>query len=497
MTLYLIGIGGSGAKCIEAVLHLAAVGLLTDAPIKILFVDGDESNGNVERARNSWKIYQECYNLLERQNIPWMKTPIDSFDLWSPLENLGNSKTLESLFGYHNLKEKNLAIANLFDILYTKDEQQIPLDSGFKGRPALGAVIMSRVSLDKDNIWGTILDEIEQEQSQAKHPQIFFFGSVFGGTGGSVLPTLARLIANKLPNVKMGGVFLLPYFKFSAPAYIAPNAIYARPELFLLNTETSLRYYVTQAQKVFDSIYLLGNPNLSPVTFSLGQHPQRNPSHLLELYSALALRQFLYNPPPEKGTVVLISRRKTGELTWNDLPESESIKSALIQGTRFAYVWLNHIIPALEMARKVGIQRFQRLAPWFSEFFQPSLGSVGRRLIPSRVQDLPDFNGAKEQEAITIVSKWCQTYNLWLSQLHQWDGENVQLFRYQMLIPDDRHSETQGLSDLLIEDGRDKYAKSQDTVQELKASLLGNLSSHRFDRGTVGLAQALYRNCRL
>ena len=127
MTLYLIGIGGSGAKCIEAVLHLAAVGLLTDARIKILFVDGDESNGNVERARNSCKIYQECYNLLERQNTPWMKTRIDSFDLWSPLENLGNSKTLENLFEYHNLKEKNSAIANLFDILYTKDEQQIPL----------------------------------------------------------------------------------------------------------------------------------------------------------------------------------------------------------------------------------------------------------------------------------------------------------------------------------------------------------------------------------
>ena len=64
MTIYLIGIGGSGAKCVESVVHLASVGLFSQEPIKVLFVDADESNGNVERARNSLNIQTECQRIL-------------------------------------------------------------------------------------------------------------------------------------------------------------------------------------------------------------------------------------------------------------------------------------------------------------------------------------------------------------------------------------------------------------------------------------------------
>ena len=79
MTIYLVGIGGSGAKCVESVVHLSSVGLFPQEPIKVLFVDADESNGNVERARTSLNIQTECQQILktvDKQECPWMQTSI-------------------------------------------------------------------------------------------------------------------------------------------------------------------------------------------------------------------------------------------------------------------------------------------------------------------------------------------------------------------------------------------------------------------------------------
>ena len=47
MTLYIIAIGGTGARCVEAITQCAATGLFTAEPIKVVFVDADESNGNL------------------------------------------------------------------------------------------------------------------------------------------------------------------------------------------------------------------------------------------------------------------------------------------------------------------------------------------------------------------------------------------------------------------------------------------------------------------
>jgi hypothetical protein len=45
MAFYLISMGGTGAKCTDAVIHLASAGLFEHNPLKILFVGPDEDNG--------------------------------------------------------------------------------------------------------------------------------------------------------------------------------------------------------------------------------------------------------------------------------------------------------------------------------------------------------------------------------------------------------------------------------------------------------------------
>ena len=68
-SLYVIAIGGTGAKCAEAIMHLAASGLLTPQPpqnskIKIIFIDPDESNGHIDRAKKTIQTYQACHQLM-------------------------------------------------------------------------------------------------------------------------------------------------------------------------------------------------------------------------------------------------------------------------------------------------------------------------------------------------------------------------------------------------------------------------------------------------
>jgi hypothetical protein len=496
MSIYVIGIGGTGAKCIEAIIQLASIGLLGEDTLNLLFVDADENNGNLERSLKSLKIYQDCYDLSLGDKYPWMKTKIESFGLWSPFANTSVNKNLGSFFEYNLLKDDESALGNLFDVLYTSEERDANLDVGFRGRPAIGAAVMSQVkldSLDYDS-WGKLMSQLQTDTGAGKRPKVFLCGSIFGGTGASGLPTIGRLIHNKLETLKirskvdLGSLFVLPYFGFTPTLTEDAETVYARSEQFLLNTEAALRYYGSQAQETVDTVYLLGNQNLSPVkVFSVGKNTQRNDPHFIELYAALAARQFLLNTTPEQKTVVLINRENLRNLIWKDIPDQKEVLTELANATRFAFAWLANIAPLLAEAKKIGVRDFQRGPEgfWFVKFF------------PDRGQKKEvDFNDQDQQSAIAKITDWCQDYLRWLSLVHQCVGENIQLFnanhfRNSNLSP-------QNLSDLIAGEGdsRSKDQKSKDTVQKLKERFHPPAISLP-NQGILGLAKALYFVCRL
>ncbi|MBW4668506.1 MAG: tubulin-like doman-containing protein [Cyanomargarita calcarea GSE-NOS-MK-12-04C] len=503
MAFYIIGIGGTGAKCIESVIHLASIGLFAEEPIRILFIDADESNGNVERTRSSLNVYQKCFKLQEgeKQQASWMKTPIESYDLWSPFNETSTNRTLGSFFNYNNLKQNYQGLGNLFDVLYTQEERDVVLDVGFRGRPAIGSAIMSQVDLDAlDNEpWGTLISQIQSDVGAGKPTKIFLCGSMFGGTGASGLPTIGRLIANKLKKinvrdrVKVGCLFMLPYFGFSPDAGKDPDGVYAQSDLFLLNTEAALRYYESQAEDIFDTVYLLGNQNFKQVKFSIGKNEQRNESHFIELYAASAARQFFLSPTVMSGTVMLIGRDRLEVLGWSDIPEQSIIKAELVNATRFAYAWLAKTAPDLKDAKDNGIEWAQKYITWFSRFFRPKQG-----FFIKRGEDLPEFGDTNEQETITIVSNWCKDYLRWLSELHLCEGDNVQLFMSRSFMNSEVQLKQEEFPNLVISDSRDKGKQSQDTVQSLHVNLISepkNLMPP--NQGTAGLAKALYILSRL
>jgi len=515
MSLYVIGVGGTGAKCLESIANLAAIGLLSDPDssdqtLNLLYVDADETNGSLERARSSLSVYERCFNLCDeqhRQKLPWMRTQIRSFGLWSPFSRVTTDKKLGSLFGYDTLKQNAPNLGHLFDVLFTKEEREATLDVGFRGRPAIGSAVMSQVNLTRldEEAWGQFIKQLQTEASGGKMPKVLLCGSIFGGTGASGLPTLGRLIADRLEGkekekeIPIGCIFLLPYFSFT-PSSKSEDEMFAHADQFLINTEAALQYYLTQANS-FNAVYLLGNQSLSQVEFSIGKQTQRNQPHFMELYAGLAARHFLLAPPSsEQPAVALVSRQRQGRITWQDLPDYASqgkdVRIRLSTATRFAYVWLANIAPELERARTIGIGRFQREAPWFIQFFQPKVSGISKMMNLS-ADALADFNDPKEQQAIATISEWCQDYLRWLTDLHQCNEETIDLFNTEPLKDlTGKVVKADELAQLIKGTQLDRSQMSKDTIPNLKLAL-DSQAPHAYGKGVVGLARTLYALCEI
>lgn len=496
MTMYVIGIGGTGSKCIEAISKAASVGLLGHQRLKVLYIDADETNGNLERSRNSLSNYMRCYDIVsggEQQD--WMAAPMETYELWSPFTGVNANKKLQSFFEYNNLKDQYPVLGHIFDVLYTKEEQEVALDVGFRGRPAIGAAVMSQVDLEKfdQEPWGQLIKDIKNEVSSGSPPTVFLCGSIFGGTGASGLPTIARLIANKLERegvkerIKIACLFLLPYFGFSAPPGEDPNGIYARSEQFLLNTEAALRYYVNQAQETFDTVFLLGHQNFSKVKFSVGKNTQKNNPHFLELFAALAARHFDQNTKALSNKVVLIDGKEMGRLTWDDIPDDLEVKPALVNGVRFAYIWLAEIDPELNELLRSQNNR-QVLSPWLLKFF-PTDRRANR-------DGLAQLSSPKEQEALKTINNWCQDYLTWWYSLHQDETEQIQLFNTKASGNPEGELRREQLNELVYSSNLDGRTKAQDTIQKLKQQLQKSQQDPSAELGIIELAKTLYGFCK-
>jgi Tubulin like len=498
MSLYIVSIGGTGAKCVESIIHLAAAGLFGKEKIQVLFIDPDESNGNLTRTRETLATYQAGRRAVSGSGseLPWMQTPIEALEVWSPFSGSLN-KSLGSYFNYESYAFNSPGLGHLFDILYTPGEREAGLDVGFRGRPAIGSAIMSQVKLNSTSQepWRSLLQSIELDLGVGgggSKTRIFICGSIFGGTGASGFPTIGRLLKNKLEksgmssSVKIGGLLMLPYFQFSVPANQDPGAIYARPEQFLLNTEAALRYY--QAQPIFDSIYLLGDQEPASVSeFSIGKNTQRNDPHFIELYAALAARDFVAQE--EMQPVVLLSRQDDQRVTWDDIPDKAVVKPNFANAVRFAYLWVVNLSPELN-AGKSNIKNFQKAAPWFSRFFKPQGLFLGGR-------GMPDLNDELEQDTIQCINGWCQSFLRWVSLIHGSGGSNrsIQLFRQNLLMDSNRGipQVTENFPKLVL--GADNLEQSRDVTPQAIKERLVTLTPDP-PTGVAGLATTLYLLCK-
>ncbi len=511
MTAYIIAIGGTGGKIVEAVAHLAAAGLYSTSvgtaansetmleTIKVLFLDPDKGNGNIAAADKTLKVYQKCTKIIGKDNtLSWMQSEIEQFKagLWSPFTKA--RVKLRDAFEYDKYSDKD-PVRNLFDVLYTPEERDDDLREGFHGRPAVGAAIMTQLSRDEHNRdnWQDLINQIAEDERGGKVPKVFLCGSIFGGTGASGFPTLGRSLLNELEakglrdRVQLGGVLMLPYFQFkkssgqsnqeqSGQQQSQPAKIYARSEEFILSTEAALRYYETK-QLNFDRVYLLGTPQLTQVSFSTGGNEQRNTPHFLELYAALALRDFLRvgNGDP-LNQVVLTSRHGSNSVTWSDISDRDQVRSKLLNAARFAFAWNYVIAPDLEFA--IESKRINAV-PWALKFFNRT-----------------ELESESEQDRRREIQEWCQDYLRWLAVIHL-SETGVELFNVHSFV-ENTSGRDRG-DDVKLKpyskEVRDEFSKLLNNSNGLPINrILERLPRmakkiQSPNRGMVGLAKALYR----
>ena len=111
MKNFIIGIGGTGAKCLEHLLHCCASGLGPEA-LWVGMVDQDEANGNVSRTKILLNKYinlrkslrdEAKHNLSKSSDFFKTNIRTDNDPVWLPLK--AADPTLEELIHcLHHLK---------------------------------------------------------------------------------------------------------------------------------------------------------------------------------------------------------------------------------------------------------------------------------------------------------------------------------------------------------------------------------------------------------
>ena len=419
MGYYAIGIGGTGSKCLESLIHLAAAGMMPNKKeeLYVLFVDPDTANGSLERAVKTLECYKIFSNNQQLAQSHLLQTKIDSVatPIFSPFDSGDDDKPrLEKFFNYAGLKLADDGAADLFEVLYSKKERTTRLHEGFRGHPSIGAAVMAQTVLGGDEPWKTFQAKVAKDPDA----KIFLAGSIFGGTGASGFPTIAKLIKNELKakpiNAQIGGALVLPYFTFIADD---DAQLKAKAEHFLMNTQAALEYYQRwNKELVYNTIYLIGDDSQVPVqNFSLGGKAQQNAQHFIELYAALAAIHFFDNDDAADGGAQYFRLDRANKpLNWADLPDGDGgvkIQSKLRQLYHFSVAYLHIYKPMLDNIGKGQVSGDQ--APWYIDFFE--------RNRPNRIS----LNDNRTEKSLNSVKNYCEDFLVWFANVQHSikDGE--------------------------------------------------------------------------
>lgn len=486
--VYVIGIGGTGAKCIRSAVHLHAVGAYgSDVRLGVLLVDADASNGNLQSARETVQVSLEANNLLRDTNTSFFSGTLKNYGYWNPLGEYSERLTLSDIYRESSLRAVDSGLGELYDSLVSPDEKQADLSVGFRGRPSIGSAVVSRIRATgfSQGPWPDLINDIQADCANGDKPRIHLFGSIFGGTGSSGLPTLGTLISRELKGVRdaveITASVLLPYFDFDIPD---DDDIYAESKNFTLNTDAALQYLARLAGDSFNCIYLVGDGTKQryerPAT---GGPQQNNPSSVIELIASAAVSA---ETGTGYGNGAYLTVSDDSVITWEDLP-GDKTSSCLRAALRTAYVWHFNIYNELrESQLRDSKKSFTRGAPWFDRFF-----TLARRT------NRPDIESETQNRQITAFDKWSVDFLRWFQQLC-WSGsarEQLADIRDDSfdpadgLEPDPTRPYIESIESLIIGQSLASREKWRDSIDLLKNCLADR--KHRLE-GTIGLINNLY-----
>jgi len=349
--LFIIGIGGTGMRCIDAFTHLCAIGMFDNQEIDILTLDTDTNNGNKSKTEQLIERYIKIKG-GEKNSSPTNNTffsaKINHYR-YAP-EYSDDEKTYRLISqqdkGEEMIQRQNKALSDLF---FDENVQNFRLDHGYRAQTHIGSHLMYHAMLNAMNNFNND-DANEQENELAEflnkvyragdEARVFIFGSVFGGTGASSIPVIPRALKDAIKlkdktleisqDTLFGSTLLTSYFTFNPPKNIQlkKDFVVADSNKFEMNSQAALMFYEdnTTVQQTYSRMYHIGWP-ISFINYDEGNKEketttggaeQKNPAHIVELMCACAAYEF-FNIKREKleGHEILYKSIEFKDNTYN------------------------------------------------------------------------------------------------------------------------------------------------------------------------------------
>ena len=342
MSFIYVGVGGTGSKLLESLVHLTAAGLLPSGgrALEGYLVDPDESNGNVKQSKHVAELYAKCHQLQFGEGAHLFQNTITVLGPWIPVEN-DDQASLESVFFYDHDKRDDPLKTDLMDLFFTAEERKQSIKRGFRGRPAMGAAVLAKTIDFQQGFWHRLRTSALNSRPE-QMVSLALGGSVFGGSGAAGVPTICRLLKDELgkhfddKKLALGLVLFLPYFTYDKVPkpqgqQDGDEVMQADPQTFATATAEALKYYEGNVLDFADAIYTVGelHPAHMPKS-AVGAEEQTNPAHFVELVAALGTIRFWSGEAKNraKGTVNLAVRDNDDTVRWQDLPAATATRAS-------------------------------------------------------------------------------------------------------------------------------------------------------------------------
>lgn len=309
---FIFTIGGTGARVLESLTYMLAAGSeynsLYDWEFVPIIIDLDKNNGNLKKCiklMDKYRAIHSSVNPEENLNYRFFRYPIrtlkevtghnqlsNDYILASHLAANGN---LESLISYPTLgnSSNTNGTRELVDLFYTKEDREMRLDKGFKGKPHIGSMFFEQFSDMAENQEGAL--NIFMNNFDSTKDRIFIISSIFGGTGAAGFPWLVKFLRkqnvdiDKMDNAKIAALSVQPYFTVDASSNsdIDSNSFHTK-------TKSALKYYSKNLENQLNSIYYIGDSESGiNMKNAEGGDKQANTSSPIELIGATSIFHFL------------------------------------------------------------------------------------------------------------------------------------------------------------------------------------------------------------
>lgn len=348
MNKYVIASGGTGIMCVRSLIFMLAARYINpqkemDGKVYIRLVDMDKGSDAKKECVDLIERYERLRRCVNRGADGGMKLPqivLESWDFTDAVRRCADHNrvrldpqspiTLRKLFETDG-QPLDAHTDRLMKTFFTAAEMDEELDKGFYGHPNIGAMVFNYVrddflqaeirTVDEATKQDVVIpsafmtelkNDLRRATAQEKVP-LYLYGSLFGGTGASVIPNLIDVLQsipaegtaplNGAPaqpwgteRLRIGAAMLMPYFRLPrASEQEAAHKLRPDSDKFDCQTKEALKYYDEfEIVQKLDSLLLLGQQqrDVTSEIYARGGKQYQH-FHVILLVAAAAGMRFL------------------------------------------------------------------------------------------------------------------------------------------------------------------------------------------------------------